>query len=64
MNEWMNERMKKYARTRIKGWINKWMNEWINEINKWRINIIPMQCIEYSRVGIYSELEPELRQAD
>ncbi len=44
--------------------MNEWMNEWLNEINKWRINILPTLCKEYSRVGIYSVLEQELRQGD
>ena len=60
MNEWKDERIDEL----MEGWMNEWMNAWMNEINKLRIIVLPTLCIEYSRVGIYSVLEQELRQGD
>ena len=63
-DEWMNEWMKGWKEGWKEGWMNEWMNAWMNEINKLRIIVLPTLCIEYSRVGIYSVLEQELRQGD
>ena len=60
MNEWKDERIDEL----MEGWMNEWMNAWMNEINKLTIIVLPTLCIEYSRVGIYSVLEQELRQGD